>query len=64
MNNDMEITYVCPKCGKPISFERIKLSSGYVLACAAWYCEHCGFKTIDFTPSSEVNGNCGSTEEL
>lgn len=62
MKNEMEISYVCPRCDKPISFERIKLSSGYVLASAAWYCEHCGFRTIDFAPSSEVKGSCGSEE--
>lgn len=56
MQHDAEITYACPRCGKPISFERVKLSGGYVLASAVWYCEHCGFHTIDFVPSSEMKG--------
>lgn len=45
---EIDIMYVCPYCGEPVSWGKIDLSNGSYINALDWECKKCGQQVIDF----------------
>ena len=55
------VTFVCPKCGKPVTWTKIKFANGSELSGLDWICESCGGEAI--TLSAHRRGYLADPDE-
>ena len=76
MENKYEVTYVCPSCGAPVTWTKIKLDNGSEINGLDWYCKKCGslvFEThrgnrskegIIFYEEEDDSGHCDTYHRI
>lgn len=46
-----DITFVCPKCGKPVAWYTIELTNGSSISSFDWECKYCGGEVLKISAS-------------
>lgn len=57
----MDITYVCPECGCPVTYTKIELSNGSFMNAMDWECKNCGACVFDL---QKMNPNTALWESI
>ena len=45
---DGEVTFVCPKCHRPVTWEDCMFSDGSVIQAPNWTCKYCSTEVLEF----------------
>lgn len=48
---DGEVTFVCPKCHRPVTWTEVKFTNGSSMTFMDWECKHCGSDVLQLSAS-------------
>ena len=46
---DGDVTFVCPKCHRPVTWTEVKFTNGLSMTCMDWECKHCGADVLQLS---------------